>query len=67
MSTTFDDFQQITTISFKSDVAVMFAVKDLPENSLKSAETSPARTKKAIQAASAAILTYFYGIVPVSD
>ena len=37
----------------------MFAVKNLPENSLKSDETPPARTKKAMSAASAAILTYF--------
>ena len=36
----------------------MFAVKDLPENSLKSDETPPARTKKAIPAASAAILIF---------
>ena len=37
----------------------MFAAKDLLENSLKSDKTPPARTKKAIPAASGAILTFF--------
>ena len=72
MSTIFDDFQQITKFSFKSDVAAEHVCGQRPAKKTASEETRrrprEQERKTAIPAASAAILTFFFhGIVPISN